>query len=557
MKRQVLFLIYLFFCFALEAKEVSKEQALLYAQNFFQQIDQPVSIANADILAVNASDNSPLYYIINFNPQGWILIAADDLSSPVLGYSPNNKFILNPENLALNDWLEGYKKQIKYLKKTPGLKRHPKWEAEDRTMLRASALIVQPLIKINWNQGSGYNQYCPADSKGPGGHALVGCVAVAMGQALSVAQAPTRPSGSYSYTSPTYGFLSVDYDKEVPYDWNAIIVGSNGKKELARLLYHCGVAVDMMYGPASSGTYNSKVAAAFRRNFSMDDNCKYYKRGSYSDTDWKKLILQELENGRPIIYGGDDGSYGHSFNLDGYDGNDWFHFNWGWGGVSNGYFPLSNLNDGSHNYKNNHDMIVGISGKTNMAPTNIILSTNSVKEHMPIGTEVADVTVVTNNPAPNFVFTLKGDNLFPEGNEDPAFVIDRNQKLRTKIIFDYKTRNEYVLYINVNDKSNKTSFEKKFVISVVPTSGVESIEGISNYEIFLVPGTQIIQIINNTDALNPVSYEILDISGSILGRGNLHEKINEISLPGDMNRRVCIVRCNDGQLVVIKKIIFQ
>ena len=37
-------------------------------------------------------------------------------------------------------------------------------------------------------------------------------------------------------------------------------------------------------------------------------------------------------------------SGGHQFIVDGYDGNGLFHMNWGWGGMSDGYFVLSLAN---------------------------------------------------------------------------------------------------------------------------------------------------------------------------------------------------------------------
>jgi hypothetical protein len=52
------------------------------------------------------------------------------------------------------------------------------------------------------------------------------------------------------------------------------------------------------------------------------------------------------------------GSGGHAFNVDGYQGTDYFHFNWGWSGSYNGYFYLNNLNPGGNNFTYGQGAIV-------------------------------------------------------------------------------------------------------------------------------------------------------------------------------------------------------
>jgi hypothetical protein len=54
------------------------------------------------------------------------------------------------------------------------------------------------------------------------------------------------------------------------------------------------------------------------------------------------------------------GTGGHAFNVDGYNGNDYFHFNWGWSGSYNGYFYLDNLNPGGNNFTEGQGAIIDI-----------------------------------------------------------------------------------------------------------------------------------------------------------------------------------------------------
>lgn len=87
------------------------------------------------------------------------------------------------------------------------------------------------------------------------------------------------------------------------------------------------------------------------------------------------MIEEELKNRRPIIYNGHSVDGGHSFVLDGADGNGYYHFNWGWGGVSDGYFSINLLNPeeqgaggalGGYNYS--QDGMFGVQKPTGVTP---------------------------------------------------------------------------------------------------------------------------------------------------------------------------------------------
>jgi hypothetical protein len=116
--------------------------------------------------------------------------------------------------------------------------------------------------------------------------------------------------------------MYINYDKEPAYNWNNILSGANDRDDVARLLWHCGVAVKMNYGTDGSGTQTSYIPAALQRNFSYPNSVKFYSRKDFSNSDWNDLILNELKAGRAVAYSGYDPkkSYGHCFNLDGYNG---------------------------------------------------------------------------------------------------------------------------------------------------------------------------------------------------------------------------------------------
>jgi len=212
---------------------------------------------------------------------------------------------------------------------------------------------VDSMVTTLWNQSKPYNNLCPAylgANKYP-----TGCVATAMAQIMKYHSYPEKGEGynGYSFT-PTTGtgvYLSADFS-DTYYDWaNMIDIYSDEAgytdeqaTAVATLMYHCGVAVSMQYTPSGSGALMAEAATALRNNFSYNENIGIHYRDYYSDKEWMKLMYEELDNGRPVLYAGTDASSGgHCFVIDGYDDNGLFHVNWGWGGNDNGYYDLALL----------------------------------------------------------------------------------------------------------------------------------------------------------------------------------------------------------------------
>ena len=318
-----------------------------------------------------AVDGTDCYYVFSLQPTGFVIVAADERAEPILGYSYDNPFMVEgmPENVR--GWLDHYREQIKAAVDDgiqPSAQITEKW-----TLLRAghamptrSITAVSPLLQTTWDQNQYYNQYCPSDAYGPGGHAYAGCVATAMAQIIRYWQWPNSGFNSHSYTHSNYGTLSVDFGS-VTHNYNNMPNSlsssstSTQKNAVAKLIYHCGVAVDMDYAADGSAAYTYTVPNALYNYFAYADNGTYVYRPDYSDTEWSNMIKQELNNSRPVFYAG-SGSGGHAFVCDGYDNNGNFHFNWGWSGSYNsGYYALDALTPGNHNYSENQEAIIGIS----------------------------------------------------------------------------------------------------------------------------------------------------------------------------------------------------
>lgn len=290
------------------------------------------------------------FHVFNTS-DGFVIVSADDCETPIIGYSREGRFDPNNVPIQMEDYLQDFIARIQY-----GIENHieadeataKQWEMVKTTGKlndSKSTKAVAPLLTDKWNQGCLYNSLCPTMS-GPCGHAEVGCVAVAMAQIMRYWGYPTTGWGTHSYTNAGLT-LSADFGNTT-YDWEHMpdsLTENSSEAEIeavATLLYHCGVSLEMRYGPNGSLANTGDVINALRRYFNYTRQIHKEKKSDYSNEEWSSLLMNSLDLSRPIQYVG-YGSGGHSFVCDGYDSNGLFHFNWGWG-TANGYFALGNLN---------------------------------------------------------------------------------------------------------------------------------------------------------------------------------------------------------------------
>jgi len=345
---------------------VSPGEASMIAERCFATIYSLNGIkgeASVSQTAFKDSDQEPALYVFTDAKGGFIILSAEKRAYPLLGWSET---IFDPEDPAglppsLVEMTENWINQIEFIreKNLPGTDASDAmWEALEKgyDIIFSDSKGVAPLLVTTWNQGCGYNALCPADSKGPCGRVVTGCVATAMAQVLRHNAHPSTGAGSKCYTHSVYGELCADFSGAF-YDYDAM-TNNSGNSHVALLMYHCGVAVSMNYGPSGSGAFSSAVATAMRRYFDYTNGLIAGKNG-YAEENWIKLLKSEMEKNRPVYYSG-HGTGGHAFVLDGYQETDHFHVNWGWGGAYNGYFYLSALNPGSMNFTSSQQAIMGM-----------------------------------------------------------------------------------------------------------------------------------------------------------------------------------------------------
>lgn len=337
---------------------VTQNEALDLASQFIKRNNEMRSASDQELKVVytdaskmrsTTGQDQPSYYVINVGDNGYVIVSASDATFPILGYSNESAF--NPQDIPVNmlGVLDGYSKEVQYAWKN--LKADEKTKemrsaaiAGNYKAMRASSSVEPLLGSIKWNQTKYYSALCPKTSNGV--LCPVGCVAIATAQIMRYWEYPSEGQGKHSYKS-TYGTLSHDYNYALEWSKMPKPELKTNNSMIAKFCYGVAVALDMHFGPKGSGTYQSLVPDVLKTYYKYPDNVKNLNRSDYKAEQWATLVRNELKAKRPVQYAGSGKAGGHSFVCDGYNEEGYFHFNWGWGGSSDGYFLLNALNPGS------------------------------------------------------------------------------------------------------------------------------------------------------------------------------------------------------------------
>jgi len=392
MRRLLLLTVCFLTASVLFAGPVTKEQAQQQARQFLQgkgmthrapSLDQMTTEVVLD--AVDEEGHPYLYAVTQGKDNGFVIVSGDDRFRGVLGYSKTGSFDTTnmPDNMRA--WLQGYVEEMKHLKVIG-------YQPQADATRRASGVkkAISPLIQTQWKQGTPYNDETPTyygvtgydAKKNPiygDVHYVTGCVATAMAQIINYhGQTTGKPSASLEIPGYTSYSKSIEVAK-VPastFDWSKMDETYNSssdadhKAQVARLMKACASSVRMDYKEGGSGASTLAVPNALKTYFGFDETVRDVDRSYYSYSNWIDLIYAELNAARPVLYGGQSSGGGHAFVIDGYDGDELFHVNWGWGGFQDNYFVLSVLNPedksgigaGTSNdgYSYGQDAVIGI-----------------------------------------------------------------------------------------------------------------------------------------------------------------------------------------------------
>ena len=369
MKRLTISFLMLSITFGVMAEPVGKQAALYTAQSYMlakgkviNSVQKPFKAARNAASQATGADEA-YYYVFNAGgDNGYVIVSGDDRTEPILGYVDHGSF--DPENIPENmrSWLQLYADQIKYIVDNDIKPDDPR--LKKRNKVQGTKHSVGELLTTRWNQGQPYNILCPNyyTDKDNDEHRYpaTGCTATAMAQVLYFYKYPEKtkaiiPAHSNTYTlqDGTRKTVSVkaiprntiiDWDNmRNTYSWNGEDNANAQDTAVAQLMLMCGQSVKMGWGPSSGANFDAEV---FIKYFGYDNSAHREYRNDYSIDDWFDMIYKDIAEGYPVCFAGFSSGGGHAFVLDGFDGENLFHVNWGWGGGSNGWFLVGILNPG-------------------------------------------------------------------------------------------------------------------------------------------------------------------------------------------------------------------
>lgn len=301
------------------------------------QILQNWTSRPAKNLRSDKTNNAP-YYAFNLE-QGYVIVSGDDEMTELVGYAENGFFDAENVPPQMQLWLDGYAEYVAAVQSG-------KAKARKILLSDSPSVVVEPLVTTKWNQDAPFNNFAPeyTDDNNNTQRCATGCAATAMAQIMKFHNWPEQGVGHYSYEHQSFGTISSDFSEHV-YDWtNMIDRYNNGEYSnvqadaVALLMKDCGVSLNMNYGPVSGASIYS-YTPAFKNYFHYSS--RTVNRSGCETAEFTRIITDELQEGRPIIYCGTGEDGGHAFVVDGYDTNYFLHVNWGWGGYSDGYFDMN------------------------------------------------------------------------------------------------------------------------------------------------------------------------------------------------------------------------
>ena len=423
---------------------VPVETAHTFAERFFihrynVSHENPIKEVNFKKVIHFEQNEEILYYIFNVeNKGGFIIISAEDATLPVLAYAFEGEFYSEGRNEASEVFMKKYADQIRMAREQKIVSSKKIQAVWDEYLNHASKpnvfAFTTPLLSTNWDQDCYYNLYAPSTMSGPCNHAYIGCVATAMAQIMKYYDFPTTGYGSHNYIDPTFGTQSANFGATT-YNWSQMPtqLGSSSaiaqKQAVSRLMKDCGVAVDMQYGANGSGTSTAFTPDAFSDYFRYNYAATEISAAKYTANQWGVILRAQINQNHPVLYSGSDYSigYGHAWVMDGYQGSNYFHMNWGWSGYNNGFFLLTNLSVSSYDFTQDQDAVI------NIIPTGTGCSNNlsyiSKSGRLEDGSGVANYGNNLNcswliNPASSSVVVLNFDEFNTESSQDIVKVYD-------------------------------------------------------------------------------------------------------------------------------------
>jgi len=365
--RILCFSLFLLFCNQINAKPIDKEQAKKVAINKLYEIDSYKKSSILNVYEIKNEQKYTSFFVITITPKGFIIVSGDDDLPPVVSYSIDNE--IGDINIKTNPLLSmlayDLKLRLEAVSKLPITileKRHQLWNnlltkstippIDFQQWPPSGTTTTGGWLQTNWTQSAPYNALCPLD--GGGVRSVVGCPATAMAQIMNYHKTINAVTFSdaddyyHNYGSGNQYWIDNDYAaRQFPsfpqlngylttlqqhYNNNTALTNN----DKAALSFACGVAARQVFRSDGSGTFGVDQA----RDAYLKFNCNTSELLMGTDTSIYTRMTANMKVALPVHLAviNNDTTVGHKVVVDGYNTNNYYHINFGWGGSFNNWY---------------------------------------------------------------------------------------------------------------------------------------------------------------------------------------------------------------------------
>ena len=348
MKKILLLAALLCTSLSLSAGPIGQERARQIAEDFFAKHTTRAIASNielewagdniSDKCATGSELDNSLLYIYNFGSNnGFVVVAGDSNATPIIAYSFDTTLDVNNMADATADILEAWCRQVEDARKSA----KPISSTTSTTRADEEVLFETAL----WDQIEPYNREAPLID---GQRAMTGCAATAMAIVCHYHRWPERGVGTtpayfYEMFGNRYDIEANTLGREYDFDNMLMTYSEEYTKEqgdaVAALMKDIGTSILMNYHYSGSAAVPSNMLYALATYFGYSKQMEYAYGDSYRTEEWAELVRENVRKYGPTIFSGAGVLGGHGFVVDGFKA-DYFHFNFGWSGLGNGYFLL-------------------------------------------------------------------------------------------------------------------------------------------------------------------------------------------------------------------------
>ena len=376
MMKRLFLLLFALLPGVLFADNVPQQKAQEIARQFFAATPQTRSASLRMIwdgeTASTRSANHPAYYVFNNESgRGFVIVSGDDRTVPILGYSFDQNFDAQSMPSNLRGWMTGLREHINTLRQENVLP-SPRTVKAWRNAVSGPNPSASPIVELKtalWDQGDPYNSELANPKEW-----VTGCPATAIAIIMRYHKWPEKGVGTipqYRDEIPPIPLGHIyDWDN-MPMNYKVSMPTAEQKKQVGILMRDVGAMIRTEYRGGSAGALPEQTLPQLMPIFMRYNasTIKSYFKKDFNDAQWHQMMQKELDEKRPILYGGYSPGGGHQFVLDGYAKNNYYHVNWGWSGVSNGFYLLTDMNPpvqgtggstSTTGFINRQDAIIGI-----------------------------------------------------------------------------------------------------------------------------------------------------------------------------------------------------